>query len=116
MLDDALKAYAKSDIELAMSIPARDRKLDGLNHEVTEKLTSLMQKRPDRITGYLDLIFIARHLERAGDHVKEIAEDIVFALAAEDIRHLGDQRPRSLDELLRKRTRVTIRAADSLPS
>ena len=91
MLSDVLRAYTENDIDLAISIPPRDRKLDALNHEVTEHLTVQMTKFPERMTEYLDLVFIARHLERAGDLVRSIAEDVVFAIAAEDIRHTGDQ-------------------------
>ena len=100
MLSDVLRSYTESSIDLAISIPARDKKLDALNHEITEQLTVQMTKYPERITEYLELIFIARHLERAGDHVKNIAEDVVFAIAAEDIRHMGAQRPGTAADLL----------------
>jgi len=100
MLSDALRAYTESNIDAAIGIPARDKTLDGMNHDITEKLTVQMTKFPERITEYLDLIFIARHLERAGDHVKNIAEDVVFAIAAEDIRHMGQKRPGSVADLL----------------
>ncbi len=103
MLSDALRAYTESSVDLAIGIPARDKKLDAMNHDITEKLTAQMARFPDRITEYLDLIFIARHLERAGDHVKNIAEDVVFAIAAEDIRHMGAQRPESAADLLGER-------------
>ena len=99
MLSDVLRAYTEANIDLAISIPARDKKLDAMNHEITDKLTVQMTKYPERITEYLDLIFIARHLERAGDHVKNIAEDVVYAIAAADIRHMGDQRPGSAADL-----------------
>jgi phosphate transport system protein len=100
MLNDVLRAYAESDIEIAIGIPLRDQKLDALNQEVTKALTFLMTKRPERIAGSLCLVFISRYLERAGDHIKEIAQDLVYAIAAEDIRHLGDRRPRSAADLL----------------
>jgi len=100
MLSDVLHAYTEANIDLAIGIPARDKKLDAMNHEITEKLTVQMTKFPDRITEYLDLVFIARHLERAGDHVKNMAEDVVFAIAAEDIRHMGALRPGSAADLL----------------
>jgi phosphate transport system protein len=99
MLSDVLQAYTESSVDLAISIPARDKKLDAMNHEITDKLTVQMTKYPERITEYLDLIFIARHLERAGDHVKNIAEDVVYAIAAEDIRHMGALRPGSAADL-----------------
>jgi phosphate transport system protein len=100
MLSDVLRSYTENNIDLAISIPARDKKIDALNHEITENLTVQMARFPERITEYLDLIFIARHLERAGDHVKNIAEDVVFAIAAEDIRHMGAQRPGTAADLL----------------
>jgi phosphate transport system protein len=100
MLSDVLRAYTENNIDMAINIPPRDKTLDAMNHEITERLTVQMTKFPERITEYLDLIFIARHLERAGDHVKNIAEDVVFAIAAEDIRHMGAQRPGSAADLL----------------
>jgi phosphate transport system protein len=99
MLADSLRAYIDGDLDLAIGIPPRDKILDGLNHDITEALTARMAKSPERMTDYLELIFIARHVERAGDHVKNIAEDIVYAVAAEDIRHMGPLRPRTAADL-----------------
>jgi phosphate transport system protein len=50
-------------------------------------LTERMVQDPDQLRGYLNLIFISRCLERVGDHATNIAEDAVYAAAAEDIRH-----------------------------
>jgi phosphate transport system protein len=108
MLSDVLRAYTESNVDLAICIPARDKTLDGLNHEIAERLTVKMIKAPDRITDYLDLIFIARHLERAGDHVKNIAEDVVYAIAATDIRHMGAMRPGSAADLLPERVSESL--------
>ena len=91
MLSDVLRAYTESDLETAMTLRPRDKKVDAMNVEVTEKLSVLMAKSPERISEYLELIFIARALERAGDHVKNIAEDVVYLIAAEDIRHTQKQ-------------------------
>ena len=46
-----------------------------------------MAEHPDRIPDYLELLFIARHLERVGDHAKNIGEEAVYTAEAEDIRH-----------------------------
>ena len=46
-----------------------------------------MEEDPSRLQDYLDLVFIARYLERAGDHAVNIGEDAVYAGAARDIRH-----------------------------
>jgi len=88
MVRDAIKAYADQDAELARTLKGRDRELDTLNREFANKLTELMQKNPVQIEEYLEMIFIARFLERIGDQATSISEDTVFAVDAEDIRHL----------------------------
>ena len=88
MLLDAIKAYADQNTDLARTLKPRDRELDAMNRDFANKLTELMPKRPESIQGYLELIFIARFLERIGDQATNMAEDTVFAVAAEDIRHL----------------------------
>ena len=65
----------------------RDKNLDEMNAWTSRKLIDRMAKDPDQLRGYLNLIFIGRCLERVGDHATNIAEDAVYAAAAEDIRH-----------------------------
>ncbi len=90
MFNDAINAYADSDIELAKTIKSRDRELDIHNREFAEKLTELMPQNPDFIRGFLELIFIARCLERIGDLAKSIAEDTIHAVAMKDTRHTAN--------------------------
>jgi len=87
MFQDSIRAYSEGDLELARGMKARDRQLDETNREVAKKIIATMAERTDAINGYLDLIFIARFLERIGDHATNICEDVVFVYAAEDIRH-----------------------------
>lgn len=87
MLGDAIKAYAENDSELARTLKPRDRELDAMNRDFANRVTEQMPKFPERIKGYLELIFIARFLERIGDQATNVAEDTVFAVVAEDIRH-----------------------------
>ena len=56
-----------------------------------------MAETPNKIADLLNLLLIARHLERVGDHSKNIAEDTVFAVAAEDIRHIRSSGPAAAD-------------------
>ena len=91
MFNDAIKAYADGDIELAKTIRSRDKELDQLNREFAESLTEKMPQNPDSIRGYLELIFIARCLERIGDQAKNIAEDTIFAVSLTDIRHTAGE-------------------------
>ena len=89
MVRDAINAYAENDLDLARTLKPRDRELDAMNRDFAHALTDLMSKNTGLIESYLDLIFIARFLERIGDQSTNIAEDTVFAVASEDIRHPG---------------------------
>lgn len=88
MFDDAIRSFAERNGELAKEIKPRDKELDRLNRDLTDTLVNRMQDDSTNLPGYLNLIFISRCLERIGDHASSIAEDVVFAVHAEDIRHL----------------------------
>lgn len=87
MFKDSVEAYIREDVELAMALKPRDRALDEMNAVASRRLIERMAQDPEQLRGYLNLMFIARHLERVGDHATNIAEDAVYAAAAEDIRH-----------------------------
>jgi len=87
MFKDSLDAYVREDVELARAIVPRDQTLDELNRVVSRKLVERMSTDRDQLRGYLNLMFVARHLERVGDHATNIAEESVYAAVAEDIRH-----------------------------
>ena len=87
MFKDSVDAFAREDVELGRAVVPRDQKLDDLNRAAGHKLVERMAQDPDQLRGYLNLIFIGRCLERVGDHATNIAEDAVYAAAAEDIRH-----------------------------
>jgi len=87
MVKDAIRAFANQDLELARALAERDRDLDEMNRSFAEKMTDLMSKNVELIPSYMDLIFIARFLERIGDQAKNIGEDTVYAVSAEEIRH-----------------------------
>ena len=89
MFKDSVDAYVREDVELGRAIVPRDAKLDELNRVASRRLIERMAQDPDQLRGYLNLMFIGRHLERVGDHATNIAEDAVYAAAAEDIRHQG---------------------------
>jgi phosphate transport system protein len=85
---DSVRAYADADVRLARSLRERDREIDEMNRDIANDITTRMTRQPDRIPDYLHLLFIARYLERVGDHAKNIGEDAVYAAEAEDIRHI----------------------------
>ncbi len=87
MFRDATKAFSDSDVELARSLKPRDKELDVLNHEFADYCTDRMAAESANVQVYLNYIFIARSLERIGDHATNLGEDIVYAVAAEEVRH-----------------------------
>jgi phosphate transport system protein len=89
MFADAVRAFAERNAELAVELKSRDKELDLLNKDLTDALINRMQDDSPNLPSYLNLIFISRCLERIGDHACNIAEDVVFAVNAEDIRHPG---------------------------
>lgn len=87
MFRDSIDAYVREDAQAARAVVPRDNTLDRMNAQVGRQLIEQMARDPGQLRGYLNLMFIARHLERVGDHATNIAEDAVYAAAAEDIRH-----------------------------
>jgi phosphate transport system protein len=87
MFKDAIDAYVRSDVAQARSVVPRDEALDDMNRTAGRRLTERMAEDPGQLRGYLNLIFVSRCLERVGDHATNMAEDAVYAVAAEDIRH-----------------------------
>ncbi len=88
LLQDAVRAFGEENIELATTLKPRDKELDHMQKELIARLTSRMEEEMPRIKDYMDLIFIARFLERAGDHAVNIGEDAVYSSAGRDIRHV----------------------------
>ena len=84
---DSVRSFADRNEGLARGLKERDRELDARHNREIEKLTACMAGNTARLKDYLDLILIARNIERIGDHATNIAEDAVFAASAEDIRH-----------------------------
>lgn len=84
---DSVRSFADRDEELARGLKERDRELDALQNREIEHLTAQMAADTTRIKDFLDLVLVARNIERIGDHATNIAEDAVFAASAEDIRH-----------------------------
>ena len=64
-----------------------DDQLDALKTQVFRDLLTYMLKDPATVEPALDLILISRHLERIGDHATNIAEDVIFMVSAQDVRH-----------------------------
>lgn len=87
MVRNSLDAFMRGDTVLAQRVLESDDEVDEFKRKVFEKLVPYMKANPAKIEAALDLILIARNLERLGDHATNIAEDVIFACTGEDVRH-----------------------------
>ncbi len=87
MVRDALDAFMNGDLKLAREVLSRDDAVDKIKNNSFKLLIPFMQSNPAKIEAALDLILIARNLERMGDHATNIAEDVIFTYTGVDIRH-----------------------------
>ena len=91
MLRDSLDAFVESDAAKARNVVTRDDEVDGLKNQVFRELLTYMISDPRTIQVGLQLILVARHLERIADHATNIAEDVVYLVEAKDIRHHAEE-------------------------
>jgi phosphate transport system protein len=87
MLHQALDAFVARDAAAAQHVLEQDDVLDGLKDQIFRELLTYMLGDTSKIEPGIDLILISRHLERAGDHATNIAEDVIFIVEARDVRH-----------------------------
>lgn len=89
MVKGSLDSFVRGDVDQAKKILLMDDEIDGLKNKVFKEATVHMKAQPQDVEAGLDLILIARNLERLGDHATNIAEDVIFAVTGKDIRHGG---------------------------
>ena len=87
LLNKALDAFARLDVAAAVSILKEDDLIDAEFNGFVRKLITYMMEDPRMISPSLDLLFLAKAIERIGDHAKNIAEFIIYVVKGEDIRH-----------------------------
>ena len=87
LLRKALDAFARLDAVAAVEILREDGKVDAEFDGFVRKLITYMMEDPRTISSSLDLLFIAKAIERIGDHAKNIAEFIIFIVKGADVRH-----------------------------
>ena len=90
MLKDSLDAFARGDVDLARDVIKRDDEEDRLKSQTFNELVHLMQRDASAIQRGMDIILIARNLERIADHATNIAEDVIFMVLGKDIRHSAE--------------------------
>jgi len=87
ILKEGLDAFVNSDADLAEKVILNDNVVDDLYEQIFRELLTYMLEDPRSISRAIKLIFIAKALERVGDHSANIAEMVVFLVKGQDIRH-----------------------------
>ena len=90
MVRDSIYAFNTSDADLADTVLSKDDDVDELKRTSIKDLLEFMTNTSDKtmLIRAMDLMFIAKNLERLGDHATNIAEDVIFMVHGKDIRHL----------------------------
>nr|WP_111405541.1 phosphate signaling complex protein PhoU [Phycocomes zhengii] len=83
MLKDSLDAYITRDIELAEDVRVRDGEVDQMYNAMFRQFLTYMMEDPRNITGCMHLHFIAKNIERMGDHVTSIADQVIYLVTGE---------------------------------
>lgn len=89
MIEKSLDSFIKHDSKIAEKVLMMDDEVDTLKSKVQKDMIEELKKNPQSAERYLALILIARNLERFGDHATNIAEDVIYTEAGQDIRHGG---------------------------
>ena len=89
LLRKALDSFARLDVTEAVSILKEDDLIDAEFDGFVRKLVTYMMEDPRTISASLDLLFIAKAIERIGDHAKNIAEFIIYVVKGADVRHIA---------------------------
>ena len=83
----ALDAFARLDVAAAAQVISNDEAIDFAFLSILRQLISYMMEDPRTITPALEIVFIAKSIERVGDHAKNIAENVVHVVKGKDVRH-----------------------------
>jgi len=87
MVHQAFTSISEKDVEKAKTVITMDEEIDDLNMQIYRELFTYMGESSRNISQSLSLIMVAKSLERAGDHAKNIAERAIYYIEGEDIRH-----------------------------
>jgi len=90
-VQDTVKCISSKDPKLADEICRADDVVDALNSQILQDLSAQMEVEPASVAGNLALIMVAKNFERIGDHCNNIAEDVVYLMRGEIVRHAHER-------------------------
>ena len=88
MLRQSLDAFARLDVSEAMRVVKQDSEVDDGFRAIMRQLITFMMEDPRTITRSLEILFVAKAIERIGDHAKNVAEDVIYIVKGTDVRHI----------------------------
>jgi phosphate transport system protein len=91
MLRKALDAFARLDVDSALQVVKQDRGVDDEFRSILRQLITFMMEDPRTISRCLETLFVAKAIERIGDHAKNMAEYVVYMVEGRDVRHSSDE-------------------------
>lgn len=91
MVRKSLDAFVRKDPELARNVLASDDAVDDLRDTIYQELIRTMQEDPNNTPQCVNLMFVARNLERIADHATNVAEDVLFLVQGVDVRHHAEK-------------------------
>ena len=89
MVQDALDAFARFDTAQALAVAREDKVVDQEYKSATRELVTYMMEDPRSITRVLSILWVLRSLERVGDHARNVAEQVIYLVKGQDVRHIG---------------------------
>ena len=92
MLKMSLDALVSMDYDLAYSVVVRDDEVDQIKSDAYDRIKQAMSNHPDKIGYLINLLLISRHLERLADHTTNIAEEVIYLIEGEIVRHAAYNR------------------------
>ncbi len=95
MVKQSLDALVNMDAELARQVGPMDDEVDAMNRQMYEEVRAGMREHPDELEALTHLLSACRHVERIADHATNIAEDVVYMVEGEIVRHKPEMEPGS---------------------
>lgn len=87
MLENSLDALVNLDTDLASKVMFQDDELDEMKTQAYKRVKEEMRQHPDNVTTLINYYLVSRHLERIGDHATNIAEEVIYLIEGEIVRH-----------------------------